>query len=267
MIPLPSMRTCARNALCAVIIFFGFQSASAQTPVPDLSDAESGAPIEFLQLEWTANDGTLSCREQTFQIPFDAQFTTPPGQEPMPEWFSDGPGGFSLPSYRLELQSSGSYRVETSLSIDDQRIEVGLWTINEGELSFSCPEVGCDFTPPGSVDVVKIDSPDSLPQLQPYAEHLGGPDIAFYSDGINSSRLVCGSSERLYKLRIPAAATTHPMSESDCDYRDAATNDGWGWDPVALQSCPPIHLCDYTDAEANGGWGWNATTSTSCPPL
>ncbi len=63
-------------------------------------------------------------------------------------------------------------------------------------------------------------------------------------------------------------ASTSPPS---CDFTDAAENDGWGWDPVTRQSCPPLPAagdadCDFSNADQNDGWGWNPETETSCPP-
>ncbi len=61
-----------------------------------------------------------------------------------------------------------------------------------------------------------------------------------------------------------------PTSEpQNCDYTDAGSNGGWGWDPVARQSCPPAEVtgnCDYTDADVNGGWGWDEVAQQSCSP-
>lgn len=38
---------------------------------------------------------------------------------------------------------------------------------------------------------------------------------------------------------------------------------GWGWDPVARQSCSPVAVdrsCDYSSAAVNDGWGWDASS-------
>ena len=66
----------------------------------------------------------------------------------------------------------------------------------------------------------------------------------------------------------------------DCDYSNAAAFDGWGWNPVTMQSCAPLSTdttvtpvavavgsCDYSNADRFGGWGWNETTRESCVPL
>lgn len=63
------------------------------------------------------------------------------------------------------------------------------------------------------------------------------------------------------------------MSEaipSSCDYTYASLNGGWGWNPVTLESCPPVEVadnCDYADAGVNGGWGWDPIAMQSCSPL
>jgi hypothetical protein len=61
---------------------------------------------------------------------------------------------------------------------------------------------------------------------------------------------------------------------NNCSYEDAALFDGWGWDPVARQSCPPLEApattddgCDYSSADLYDGWGWNPETRQSCPPI
>lgn len=60
-------------------------------------------------------------------------------------------------------------------------------------------------------------------------------------------------------------ATTSPPG---CDYTDADSNGGFGWNDATKQSCPPLadNNCDYTDADKNGGWGWNPVDGTSCSP-
>lgn len=61
-----------------------------------------------------------------------------------------------------------------------------------------------------------------------------------------------------------------PSSQSSrCDYTDADSNDGWGWNGAAGQSCAPLVVednCDYTDADNNDGWGWDPIAQTSCEP-
>lgn len=225
---------------------------------------------EQLAVEWNSEGGSTFCREETYQVPFDAVFDNPNGVEPSPEWFSDGPGGFSLPGYQLDLFSNGSYNVSTTLTLDDYRSEFGLWSVDaQGQISFACPETGCEFIPPVQSDVVFIQSPDSVPAFTATAEHLGGSDIAFYYG--QTRRLVCSTSDRTYKLKIPSTdnETPEPVDSSGgCDYTDAEVNGGWGWDAANGLSCPPAaDSCDYSSAALNDGWGWNPVTATSCPPL
>ncbi|MEM7257569.1 MAG: hypothetical protein AAF404_09295, partial [Pseudomonadota bacterium] len=224
--------------------------------------------VEQLAVEWNDQGGSLNCREQTFQIPFDAIFDNPNVPEPTPEWFSDGPGGFSLPGYQLNLGSDGTYQVDAALSIDNNTQESGIWSIDSnGGLSFACPQTGCEFVPPFSSETVMTDSPDSVPEFTATAEHLGGSYIAFYYG--DTRRLVCSTVEKTYKLRIPVTNNMPdtPEPASNCDYSDSEVNGGWGWDATAAQSCPPLDACDYSSAEINDGWGWNPVTATSCPPL
>lgn len=53
-----------------------------------------------------------------------------------------------------------------------------------------------------------------------------------------------------------------------CDYSDASSNSGFGWNPVTEMSCPPRSDddCDYSAASSNNGWGWDAEAGKSCPP-
>ncbi len=81
-------------------------------------------------------------------------------------------------------------------------------------------------------------------------------------------------------ILIAAAFFTSPAIWAACDYSNADTNDGWGWNPVTRQSCQPdsnggvnardnptaVSQCDYSQAARNGGWGWNSQTGLSCRP-
>lgn len=52
-----------------------------------------------------------------------------------------------------------------------------------------------------------------------------------------------------------------------CDYADADSNSGWGWNPYTTRSCAPVtDNCDYSDAERNEGWGWDPVAGRSCEP-
>ena len=100
-----------------------------------------------------------------------------------------------------------------------------------------------------------------------------------------------GSTEPLPPGAPIGPVPTDEPSTERCDYSDASEHNGWGWDSVAQQSCPPLDTepgpepptepespakelalpspideCDYTHASVNNGWGWNDTTQESCPP-
>ncbi len=87
-------------------------------------------------------------------------------------------------------------------------------------------------------------------------------------------------------IALPGANAYAQNGSANCSYENAAVNGGWGWDPVALQSCAPIEgaggsdsntdsgtaggadpNCDYSAAAQYDGWGWDPTTLSSCPPL
>ena len=73
------------------------------------------------------------------------------------------------------------------------------------------------------------------------------------------------------------------FKDSSCDYSNAEAYDGWGWNPVTGESCPPLDSteepgdndmavtnadgCDYSEAAVYNGWGWNAELGQSCAPL
>ncbi len=67
--------------------------------------------------------------------------------------------------------------------------------------------------------------------------------------------------------REPAAAA--------CDYSNADLFDGWGWNSILGESCPPLAEnteivsgnCDYSGAAQFGGWGWDPVARESCAPL
>lgn len=71
--------------------------------------------------------------------------------------------------------------------------------------------------------------------------------------------------------RESCAPLTEPPGNNGCDYSNASSNGGWGWNPQTMQSCAPQPTtqvsCDYSNAASNSGWGWNADTRESCPPL
>ena len=74
-----------------------------------------------------------------------------------------------------------------------------------------------------------------------------------------------------------------PVSSDNCDYSQAHLYGGWGWDPVARESCPPVdqppaqqdpppaaspdNNCDYSQAHRYGGWGWDPVARESCEPV
>lgn len=75
----------------------------------------------------------------------------------------------------------------------------------------------------------------------------------------------------------PTGSAPGVVDNNQCDYTNAEQSGGWGWNPVTLQSCPPLAEdtpeidttsgCDYSNAAASGGWGWNPVLKQSCPPV
>lgn len=238
--------------------------------VPAMSQTAELQPVL-----WNGSGGSLSCREQVFQVPFDAAFNTDPNSEPMPEWFSDGPGGFALPEYSLTLNDDGTYHVGTSFSLSDFREETGVWRVQDGALSFACPQGGCTTTESSET----IDTPAAVPVFETTAEFAQGTAAFYYAD---TRRLLCRTEDALWgtaQHQTDDGANedstnedstsddgTHMTAAEGCDYTSAGQNGGWGWDAAAGASCPPSNGCDYSDADQNGGWGWDPVAELSCPP-
>lgn len=85
----------------------------------------------------------------------------------------------------------------------------------------------------------------------------------------NQSYTLCANLEPTKGLAPSGSLLTNI---DNCDYTNAAQNNGWGWDAVAGESCEPTNSsvlgdCDYTDAAQYDGWGWNAVTGQSCEPV
>lgn len=271
-----------KYAFIVVAMTFGyFQTASAQETPPQIIDPETNAPLELLRLDWTfgANDQTIVCAEETYQVPFSSPEGSPA------EWFNSGSGGFRLPSFFLNFSVVGTYDVENQQNVNFTRRASGNWSIVDGQIVFACPDGGCAVMPNSTTTDVSS-SPVFVPTLGRFAAHLGGDVIAFYSD--STSRLACTAPGRSFRLSAPAMSAvasectvdmpmnnTGTSNSGNCDYTDAASNAGYGWDPVTMLSCPPLTSgnnsmvsgCDYSAASQNGGWGWNPITAMSCPPL
>lgn len=258
-----------RRGLGVLLVTVGFSP---------IVQAQQAPPPELFDIEWQApsfSTETINCSEETFQVPFGD-----PGNE-VPEWFNSGAGGFQLPVFRIELSSAGTYSAEAEPSLGMLNVESGLWNITDGQLQFSCPDGGCQLVPSGISETVSVASPENVPEFTDSVAHLGGSDIAFYADPSATRRLSCSITGRTFRLRLPTddsaappmppAPDEMPADMDNCDYTDAEFNAGWGWDPVALLSCPPLRGsddadCRYDDADVNGGFGWNPVTMLSCPP-
>lgn len=65
-------------------------------------------------------------------------------------------------------------------------------------------------------------------------------------------------------VRLIALDTTSTQQDfsSDCDYSNASIHGGWGWDPIALESCPPPGAQPGACLDSDGdGWGWDGVQS------
>ena len=93
---------------------------------------------------------------------------------------------------------------------------------------------------------------------------------------------------------INIESITTSSVDDNCDYSDAILNSGYGWDPVARESCSPLETlqtedqtdavvdngnlaqvsvsvsnnnCDYSDALLHNGYGFDPVARESCPPF
>jgi hypothetical protein len=206
--------------------------------------------------------------------------------------------------------------VTDSVRVYELDIEAGRW-VKTQTLSFREPGAGAQnsriqiegnrlsvLSVVGETDsIASLFEKDEAGQWQLHFEALfensGG------ASGFTENNLFLSSDENeVINIRVSQGSTN-----SSCDYSDAASNGGWGWNAMTSQSCPPLENvsnplpaaqcidtdgdgwgwdgsrtciptagnpatgtgvdsnCDYSDAASNGGWGWNATTSQSCAPL
>ena len=129
------------------------------------------------------------------------------------------------------------------------------------------------------------------------SDSLPPEDNCDYSNAVNQNgwgwnpvaNVSCAPLEQQPPVTQPPTTqppTTQPPTgvSNSCDYSNAASNSGYGWDPVAGVSCPPRDQqqpttqppttqppntgnCDYSNAASQGGWGWNPVAGESCPPV
>ena len=47
-----------------------------------------------------------------------------------------------------------------------------------------------------------------------------------------------------------------------CDYSNASIHDGWGWNAITGDSCPPLSAERSACVDSDGdGWGWDGIDS------
>jgi len=152
---------------------------------------------------------------------------------------------FFAPPHSSEATSSSAsavYRVVNLINIEDNFRE---WSVVDGQIT---------------------EGPEFL--THNYVEVLG-------SNANTDSFRYWTDDERFYECETPIGALVITGANSssliDCDYRNAALYNGWGWNPVIGQSCPPLENkpasnCDYINADVYNGWGWDPVARMSCAP-
>ena len=93
---------------------------------------------------------------------------------------------------------------------------------------------------------------------------------------VGSDCLACHSAlPATLENLIPEEPVSTPVVSNACVYSAAELFDGWGWNPITRQSCPPLtgpspviaSNCDYSNADSFDGWGWDPVARESCAPL
>ena len=87
--------------------------------------------------------------------------------------------------------------------------------------------------------------------------------------------LMCHTGLPATEFNVIPEETTE-QAQAGCDYSFAADFDGWGWNAIAGESCPPLatpdtsqqsaSTCDYSNAGLYDGWGWDPVNRASCSP-
>lgn len=228
----------------------------AADPPPILVDQETGNNRELLLFDWLSSaTGQLICHSEFYE-------NRRCGTDDTAFWRERDCAGQSLvTNFILNFEANGillKIFPEQSL-LPAGGIRNGTWEVIDGIPVLECEFGDCDST-----------------QFDKYAEHLGGNEVAFYNSP--TSRMICTNDNfRLKSISssVPGQCTVQPpiTGDADCDYNNAAINNGWGWNPISGDSCPPLNTpvaidnCDYSNAAIQDGWGWNPVTLDSCPPL
>ena len=100
-----------------------------------------------------------------------------------------------------------------------------------------------------------------------------GSQVAVAQQG--SECLACHTGlPATFENLITEESSNEPIASNACDYSSADLFNGWGWNPITQESCPPltdapqlVSNCDYSNAASFDGWGWNPISRMSCPPL
>ncbi len=100
-----------------------------------------------------------------------------------------------------------------------------------------------------------------------------GSQAAFAQQG--SECLACHTGlPATFGNLIPEESSSEPVVSAACDYSSADLFNGWGWNPIVQESCPPLtdapqlaSSCDYSTSDNFNGWGWDPIARESCPPI
>lgn len=281
------------------------QAHAQDTPLPP----ETDQPLFALPFSDIVNDGSLMCNQE-FYLNGDWGVPGPCSQlarrlsdERQARGFPEnGPVGWrggSCLRHTIEFSSDGSYFQQTTVPLDGGDINYeysGTYALDSQQLRLTC-ETSVFFAGRDAVErsCVGFDPNESFYYLPPTDENsrvhgittfgeYAGNDIRIYNPTNSRERIACSTSPITLQAAVEAASAsvisvapsdddTVPAIDTNCDYTAAEFNNGWGWDQVTGESCPPLQTeepvdtnCDYTDAALNDGWGWNPVEPASCPP-
>ena len=253
-------------------------SESALPPI--FTNNQTGYQVDLVRANWHANNDianrVIQC-DLYYYDSYSGQYLL----EPVPFRAGASLNNQVFPSYRFHHQSlplespfigmidsveyvEGSTITPTSFAGDAN------WTTNDGRY------IGPTVLQSPYVELISLANGTKAIRTWHESRFDTALNLAFSGnrvqrDGFFECRDISGSD--LTPTR--GMATTETVASSNqCDYSNANSSNGWGWNPVTRESCAPQtdaadnnnQSCDYSNAGTQNGWGWNESTGQSCPP-
>ncbi len=270
---------------------------------------ETGEPLTPLPLSTLTNGGSMSCSQEfflsgDFSVPGDCSLLSQRlfEEQVARDFPENGPVGWrggACMNHTIDFASDGSYFQSTFVPLfggGTTHEYTGTYTVDSSQLLLNCEtsvffaggdrsENSCvGFNPSNSFYYLPAAEDNSqVHGITAFGEYVGN-DILIYNPTNPEERIACSTSPITLQAAVEAATSSNveatssdndamPVSQENCDYSAAEFNNGWGWNQITGESCPPLQAealidsdCDYTDATINDGWGWNPVTQMSCRP-